>query len=122
MGGGLRHFALAALLAATGGCRFAFQESDHPDATHPGGDGSASDDATTGDGPSLDGTTAACAAANVCDGFESATLDPLWTTSGTITIDTTVAHRGLQSIKAHTPLRNAGQAGYAILLESQTFT
>ncbi|HTL34092.1 MAG TPA: hypothetical protein VL326_13275, partial [Kofleriaceae bacterium] len=40
----------------------------------------------------------------------------------TITIDTTVAHRGAQSIKAHTPLRNAGQAGYAILLESQTFT
>ncbi|HTL36070.1 MAG TPA: hypothetical protein VL326_23225, partial [Kofleriaceae bacterium] len=74
----LRHFALAALLAATGACRFGFQSNDRdPDAAKPGGGGSASDDATTGgDGPGLDGTTtsAACAAANVCDGFESATL------------------------------------------------
>lgn len=121
--GGLRQIALAALLTATGACRFGFlaSEGHDSDAAHPDGDGdgAASDDATIGDGPGIDG--AAACAADICDGFEGQLDTSVWTAFGTVTADTTQFHRGAASIKMHVNARTAGQSGYSTLTETRTF-
>jgi hypothetical protein len=72
-------------------------------------------DGAVGDGTS-DGD--ACTR-QLCDGFESPTLAPIWDTTGaapgSVTIDTSVAHTGASSVRfsiASLPAPNTGQRSY----------
>jgi hypothetical protein len=75
----------------------------------PQGDG-----AVTGDGPgdadgSGDGPAAACAGFDECEDFEGA-IDPPWIIDASVTLDTTIAHRGLRSARMHMNALAVGEA------------
>lgn len=90
-------FAGAALLASACG-RFEFSPITRDDSGGTGDDGSGPDPDATGDA-----TSAACSAGFICDGFEGATIDPVWTVFGDVTPDTTIARRGTSSLKMNLP-------------------
>src|SRR5277367_3347261 len=67
-----------------------------------GGDGGDDGDAASA---SNDGSAAASCLASylLCDGFETAALASTWTVSPSgVSVDSTVAHRGTQSLHVHT--------------------
>jgi hypothetical protein len=67
-------------------------------------------DGGTGDQGARDGGSGCNVA--LCEDFEAPTLDPRWFSSGNVSLDTTVAHRGSRSLKLHvdalTPLASGG--------------
>jgi hypothetical protein len=81
------------------------------------------------DGPSSDvfdapGGASTCPIAGVivCDGFESASLDPRWVLSlqsGSATLEQTRAYRGTWSMHFHTEPVNAGSRGVATIRTKQ---
>jgi hypothetical protein len=66
-------------------------------------------DGPPGDGPPIDagapdadgGSVCTGAAVALCEDFEAPSLAARWSTTGTVTLDTTVVHRGQQSLKLH---------------------
>jgi hypothetical protein len=109
---------LAVLLAS--GCRFRFTEGDRGDGAIGSDDAAA--DGTTGDDALIDsGPSAACTSAAICDGFESG-LGSMWVADPMVSIDTTRAHRGTQSVKVHSPAFGANTGSYQSIAESQTIT
>jgi hypothetical protein len=108
---------MAVLVTATIGCgRFGFERSDED-----AGDSDAKGDGMLGDGPRAD--VAAACAFDLCDGFETPTLDTsLWTVFGNVTRDTSQFHRGAASMRMHVDARNVGQSGFSILSETRTFS
>jgi hypothetical protein len=82
-----------------------------------------STDAGAADGAAIDVVTApACKPSyELCDGFEGADFDPVWTlTSPNISIDSTVAHRGGHSMHVFSDPVDAGKAGEFSLDETTT--
>lgn len=76
------------------------------DATPPPGDGSGS---------------SGCAFL-LCDGFEAASLDPVWTPSASgVSLDATVARAGRQSLHVHTNALAVTDSAEAIVTETATF-
>lgn len=105
-----------ALLAACGRLHFGNDPGD-PDAG-PDDDGALRD----GD-PDTTGTDAppACLPSyQLCDGFEGTALDPVWTATSGVTLDSTVAHRGTSSIHIHSTQVNVGQDGDFELMQDTT--
>ncbi len=59
----------------------------------------------------------------LCDGFEAASLDSVWASSGSgVSLDSTVAHRGQQSLHLHAEAIAVNGAAEAIVTETTTFT
>ena len=108
-----------ALLVALAGCgRFGFGDTSSMDAAPDDDamrDGSPSD-ATDGD------VAPACKPAfDLCDGFEAAAIDTAtWMPEASITLDSTRAHRGDQSLHVHTPAFGANTSSYITLGETKT--
>jgi hypothetical protein len=79
---------------------------------------------TTTDGAADDvggDAAAGCLASyRLCDGFEGATFDPVWSSIGSVSIDTTVAHRGASSAHFHTDAIAVGDDGYAEIWQTRT--
>jgi hypothetical protein len=69
----------------------------------------------------VDGLAVQCPpGVDICDTFEGGIL-PVWTPGGTVTIDSTIAHRGNASLHAHLDALSAGVGGRATLTETHTF-
>ena len=99
-------------------------------ATPPSGDlGTAGDLAVIRDLATADVavTPSKCAGLNVllCDGFEAAMIDPQWltpTSLATLTIDTSRAYRGRQSLHMHHDATSTASSSiYAVVQETKTF-
>jgi hypothetical protein len=118
----MRGVAVVIVVVVAGCGRFGFGTSD------PSGDasGSAVDSAPRdGLGDTMgDGAAVACAPGlDLCDGFEEPTLDgAIWDTDPMVTLDTTRAHRGAQSIHVHSPAFAANTGSYTTLRETRTIT
>ena len=113
----MRYWAVIAALAA--GCgRFGF--SGH----EPLGDGATGDGRWIDAGVVVDGSpdapTYVCTGSELCEGFESGL--GAWMADPMVTIDTTRAHRGAQSVHVHSPAFAANTGSYQSLFESQTVT
>jgi hypothetical protein len=75
-------------------------------------------DTPSGDGP---GAVACSPAFDLCDDFEAESLDTsLWTADAMVTLDTTRAHRGGQSVHVHMPAFAPDTGHYQTLAETQT--
>ncbi len=112
----MARLALAVAVALGAGCgRVGF--------TALGGGGGSGDGGATGDGKSGDGVAPVTCLASyeLCDSFETKTLAAVWTPSGTVAIDTNVAHRGTQSMHFHTPALAPGGNMYSTIAETATF-
>jgi len=108
--------AIAFATIASGGCgRFSFTEHDPPG----DGRGSGIDSNVMADDGDVDAPTYACSGNEVCDGFESG-FGTVWTTQGMVSIDTTRAHRGTQSVHVHSPAFAANTGSYHSIYETQT--
>ena len=113
MGVGGRVAALA-LLTACG--RFGFGATDASPASADA-PGNASPDSAI----ALDASDP-CAGFDLCDGFEGATVDTSkWKVLGTVSIDSTVAHRGSSSVHMQIPALAANDTGGALISETATF-
>lgn len=82
-------------------------------------------DATSaGDAKSMDTTSDGAAACKpsyeLCDGFEGASFDPVWMVGTNAALDSTVAHRGGQSLHVFSNPLLAGDAGEFSLDEDAT--
>jgi hypothetical protein len=112
----MRSWALLVALAA--GCgRFGFSGNEPP------GDAAGMGDGRRGDGAvdsSPDAALYACTGSELCSDFENGT--GLWMADPMVTIDTTRAHRGLQSVHVHSPAFGVATDSYHSLYESATVT
>lgn len=99
------------LVLALAGCgRLAF------DPVGGAGPATDADDAADGDGP----PSASCAF-DLCEGFETGTIDSaLWTIDPMVVRDTSVAHRGAASARMHVDALALNGAAQAMLGESRT--
>jgi hypothetical protein len=110
------------VVCALVGCgRFAF------DTRGDAAGSAAGSDAPRGDAPIDSPLTAdafdeaaACTGFAMCDSFEAPSIAPAWTAGVGVSLDTTRAHRGTQSIHVHVPQIPANSSGYAQIGESQT--
>src|ERR1700733_960201 len=93
-------------------------------------DGRARDAANNSDAPTpsdadrvgSDAAGPACLASYaICDGFEGADFDPVWTVSSHASLDSTVAHRGVQSLHVHSDALAANDGDNEGVVESSTF-
>lgn len=66
--------------------------------------------------------TAACTGFAVCDSFETSTVQAPWTVGTGVAVDTTHAHRGMQSIHMQVPALTAGQDWYSQIGETATLS
>ena len=67
------------------------------------------------------GSGPACLASyELCDGFEGSSFAPVWTVDGDVTLDTTVAHRGLSSAHVHGTAIPVHTDSYILLYEDTT--
>jgi hypothetical protein len=107
---------------ALAGCgRYAFDRT--PDArAAAGSDATPIDAADATMMPDAFDEAAACAGFALCDSFEASVLASVWTPDGTLSLDTTHAHRGAQSVHAHVPALGTGVAGFSQLDETQTLS
>jgi hypothetical protein len=80
-------------------------------------DFSARSDAGASDGPDARDP---CAGFDLCDQFEEPSLRSVWMASSGVTLDTTHAHSGTQSVHLHTTQIAPGQTMYIQLGENQT--
>jgi hypothetical protein len=78
-------------------------------------DGRALDAASSVDTPS----SAACAY-ELCDGFEGSAIADVWTAIGNVSLDSTVAHRGSQSLHIHSDAVAAGSNVAIGIVETAT--
>ena len=119
---GVRWVLAACALAGCG--RYAFDRS--PDARAAGSDAAQPHDAAPHDAddatvmPDAFDETAACAGFALCDSFEGSGFSPVWTADTGLTLDSTHAHRGLQSVHAHVPALATGVTGFSQLDETRT--
>jgi hypothetical protein len=103
---------LAAALLASGCGRIGF-----------GATGGVFEDAHMSDGDSgvdtmgPDAGPGCIASYRLCDGFETASFAPVWTSGPGLTLDATMAHRGSASLHAHTAALPIGTDGFAELAE-----
>lgn len=119
-----------AVCAALSGCgRYAFDRQ--LDAAGPQGSDAGPADAgpaDAGPGDAVDASPmadafdagAACAGFALCDSFEGATFDPMWTVGTNVSIDTMHAHRGTHSVHVHVPALAVNQEAYSQLGERTT--
>jgi hypothetical protein len=111
----MRSWALIAALAA--GCgRFGFSGHEPP-GDGAMGDGSGIDGRVVVDG-SPDAPTYVCTGSEVCEGFEGGL--GVWTADSMVSIDTTRAHRGTQSVHVHSAAFGANTGSFQAIAESQT--
>lgn len=110
----MRRVTVAALvpLAACGRLGFGSRTTSD-DAPPPASDAHA-------DAPPADAAPACLATYRVCDGFEGASFDPMWSVDTGVTIDTTVAHRGASSAHMQSTALAVNTAGYFNLLETRS--
>ena len=112
---------LAVGLVVLSACRLSFDatRSDTASGDAASGDGVSGDGNQTGDG----GPDAPRACAfDMCDGFEGGSFDARWTIDTGITIDTTQAHSGTASMRAHINTTSPNTDGIALIRESQSLT
>lgn len=105
----MRALALLVALAGCGRLGFGGNNAD-----------SAIGDGVLGDGAGGDAAQVCSPVFDICDGFESGINTGLWSVDSMVTLDTTRAHRGINSVRAHTPAFAAGANSYQSLFESQT--
>lgn len=105
---------VAVALWAAGCGRFGFGSEDRSDGAI--GDGRRDVADVAGD----TGPSAACLSAAVCTDFEGPSLPAPWMADPMVTLDTTRAHRGMQSVHVHSPAFAANTGSYQDLSESQT--
>jgi hypothetical protein len=80
----------------------------------------AADDATSM--PDAFDEAAACAGFALCDSFEGSGFNSVWTTDPGVTLDSTHAHRGLQSAHAQIPALATGVTGFSQIDETKTLS
>jgi hypothetical protein len=77
-------------------------------------------DASTPGGDSGDAAPACAPAWELCDGFEGGAIDPMWRVGAGVTLDTSVAHRGSNSVHMRSAALGAGAMGYYTIDEQRT--
>jgi hypothetical protein len=117
----MRAFVLVGLVAGCG--RLGFGDRTSSDGGSTDRDGSANRDGDVSDAAGPGSDAGGCLATYLlCDGFETATLDPVWTPSASgVSIDSTVAHRGQQSLHVHADAIAVDGAAEAIVTETASF-
>lgn len=73
-------------------------------------------------GPDAFNEAAACAGFALCDSFEGSGFSQIWTTDPGVTLDSTRAHRGLQSAHAQIPALATGVTGFSEIDETKTLS
>ena len=110
----MRHVLALMLMAACG--RFGFDGHTSDAAAN------VSDVAMRDGAPGSDAFEPECLSTYaICDGFEGSSFDPVWTASSGATLDSTVAHRGMQSLHVHTDAIAENDGDDEGVIESSTF-